>query len=152
MHCAHRSEVYIVNDKTTKRYIMKFNFKAKATVTRNHEGAKAFKMGSEMELYAAVATAGLNDQFYEAADEKLVRLRELIARTEDAFVARLAVYARERLYMRSIPLVLVVELAKIHKGEGLVKRLTARVIQRTDEITELLSYYMTANDRTGTKQ
>lgn len=131
---------------------MKFNFKAKAATTKNHEGAKAFKMGSELELYAAVATAGLNDQFYEATDEKLIRLRDLIARNDDEFVARLAVYAREQMYMRSIPLVLVVEMAKQHKGDGLVGRVATRVIQRADEITELLSYYSMANDRAGMKQ
>jgi 60 kDa SS-A/Ro ribonucleoprotein len=131
---------------------MKFNFKAKSAAVKNYEGARAFKMRPEMELYAAVATAALDDQFYEATDEKLVRLRELIAKTDDGFVARLAVYAREQMYLRSIPLVLVVEIAKTHKGDGLVGRLTARVIQRTDEISELLSYYTMANDRRGTKQ
>src|ERR1700753_2316021 len=126
---------------------MKFNFKTKAPAARNHEGARAYKMVPEMELYAAVATAGLSDQFYEASDEKLVRLRKLIANTDDAFVARLAVYAREQMYLRSIPLVLVVEMAKTHKGDVLVSRLTNRVIQRTDEIAELLSYYAIAIDR-----
>ena len=131
---------------------MKFNFKAKAATTKNHAGAKAFKMGPELELYTAVATAGLNDQFYEATDEKMIRLRELIACNDHEFVARLAVYAREQMYMRSIPLVLVVEMAKQHKGDGLVSRVATRVIQRADEITELLSYYMMANDRAGMKQ
>ena len=131
---------------------MKFNFKAKATTTTNHEGAKAFKMGPKLELYAAVATAGLNDQFYEASDEKLARLRELIARNDDDFVAKLAVYAREQMYMRSVPLVLLVEMAKKHRGDGLVGRLAARVIQRADEITEVLSYYTMSNDRAGMKQ
>ena len=56
------------------------------------------------------------------------------------------------MYLRSIPLVLVVEIAKTHKGDGLVGRLAARVIQRPDEISELLSYYTMANDRKGTKQ
>lgn len=130
---------------------MKFNFKA-TTAVRNYEGARAFEMRPEMELYAAVATAGLNDQFYEATDEKLIRIRELIARTDDGFVARLAIYAREQMYLRSIPLVLVVEMAKTHKGDGLVGRATARVIQRADEIAELLSYYAIANDRKETKQ
>jgi 60 kDa SS-A/Ro ribonucleoprotein len=131
---------------------MKFNFKAKAATTKNYEGAKAFKMGPELELYTAVATAGLNDQFYEATDEKMIRLRELIASNDDEFVARLAVYAREQMYMRSIPLVLVVEMAKQHKGDGLVSRVATRVIQRADEITELLSYYTMANYRAGVKQ
>lgn len=133
---------------------MKFNFKSKASkaATKNYEAAKAFRMTPELELYAAVATAGLNDQFYEAANEKLLRLRELISRNEAEFVAKLAIYTREQMYMRSVPLVLAVELAKVHSGDGLVGRLVARIVQRADEITELLSYYAMAGNRAGAKQ
>lgn len=45
---------------------MKFNFKTKkANATINYEKPEAFKLTPEMELYTAVATSGLNDQFYE---------------------------------------------------------------------------------------
>ncbi|MGI4733741.1 MAG: TROVE domain-containing protein [Janthinobacterium lividum] len=127
------------------------NFRSKATPVRNHEGALAYPLSPALELYAAVATAALNDQFYEAADTRLVRLRELVAQNEPMFVARLAVYAREQLHLRSVPLVLTVELARRHRGDNLVSRLVARVVQRADEILELLAYYAQANGRTGAK-
>ena len=60
-------------------------------------------------------------------------------------MAKLAVYVREKMHLRSIPLVLTVELAKQHNGDGLVSKLTNRVVQRADEITELLAYYAMAN-------
>ncbi|QNH63676.1 TROVE domain-containing protein [Hymenobacter sediminicola] len=132
---------------------MRFNlpFRKTQPTTTNHEGAAAFTLTPEVELYAAVATAALSDQFYESAETRLVRLRELVAQCEPVFVARLAVYARERMYLRSVPLVLAVELARQHRGNSLVSRLVARIVQRPDEITELLAFYAQANQRAGRK-
>lgn len=132
---------------------MRFNFMGhnqKQTV--NYEGEKAFVLTPQLELYTAVTTAGLSEQFYEKVDHKLQRIVELIEKNDPEFVAKLAVYVREQMYLRSIPMVLVVELAKVHKGDDLVSRLTKRIVQRADEITELLAYYSLANKRNGTKQ
>ncbi|WP_133272354.1 TROVE domain-containing protein [Hymenobacter radiodurans] len=130
---------------------MRFNLTLRKATTTNHEGAAAFALTPQLELYAAVATAALSDQFYETADTRLLRLRELVARNDPEFVARLAVYAREQLYLRTVPLVLTVELARLHRGDNLVSRLVARVVQRADEITELLAFYAQANERDGVK-
>lgn len=132
---------------------MKFNvLTRKKTVVKNYEGASAYKMSPQMELYAAVVTAALSDNFYESGNDKLERIKKLIAMNEAAFVAGLAIYAREKMYLRSIPLVLTVELAKLHTGDSLVSKLTERVIQRADEITELLAYYISSNARTDLKK
>jgi hypothetical protein len=132
---------------------MKFNLlsKAQKQVT-NYEGAKAFVMSAEMELYTAVVTWSLDDSFYEKNEDRMNRVRGLIARCEPLFVARLAVYARTKMYMRSVPLVLVTELAKLHSGDNLVARVTDKVIGRADEITELLACYELLNKRTGPKK
>lgn len=132
---------------------MKFNLKLKQeSGVVNHQGAKAFALTPELELYTAVATAGLDNQFYEKATDKLQRLRDLITKNDPEFVAKLAVYAREKMNLRSVPLVLTVELAKQATGNPVVGKLAGRVIQRADEITELLAYYALANDRTGIKK
>lgn len=133
---------------------MKFNFKMenKAKENVNYEGAKVFALTPQLELYTAVATAGLSDQFYEKAADKLQRLRELIEKNDTAFVAKLGVYVREKMYLRSIPLVLTVELAKSQNGNAVVSKLTNRVVLRADEITELLAYYAMANERTSVKK
>ena len=132
---------------------MKFNLlnKAQKQVT-NYEGAKAFVMSAEMELYTAVVTWSLDDSFYEKNEERMNRIRGLIAQCEPLFVAKLAVYARTKMYMRSVPLVLVTELAKLHSGDNLVARVTDKVIGRADEITELLACYELLNKRKGTKK
>lgn len=133
---------------------MKFNFtfKRKVKETINYEGEKAFVLTPELELYTAVATAGLSDQFYEKAADKMERIRSLIAKNDPSFVAKLAVYAREQMHLRSIPLVLAVELAKQQSGNPLVSKLANRVVQRADEITELLAYYAIANERNDVKK
>lgn len=150
--CTVELEVCIVKQK--RRFKMKFNFstKNKENQTDNYEGEKAFVLTPAMELYTAVATAGLSNQFYEKADNKLQRISELIEKNEAAFIAKLAVYAREQMHLRSIPLALIVELAKRCNGDDLVSKLTNRVVQRADEITELLAYYTLANDRKNVKQ
>jgi hypothetical protein len=67
-------------------------------------------------------------------------------------VAKLAIYAREKMYLRSVPLVLVTELSKIHNGDSIVRHATNGVIKRADEITEILAYYQHSNNRKGVKK
>ncbi|MEL6802976.1 MAG: TROVE domain-containing protein, partial [Bacteroidota bacterium] len=102
--------------------------------------------------YSAVVTSTLSNTFYEGDMDRVLRIRGLINQVDPEFVAQLAIYAREKMNLRSIPLVLTVELAKVWSGDDLVYRLTKRVIQRADEITELLAYYQMANERTETKK
>lgn len=120
--------------------------------TVNHENAPAYTLTPEVELYTAVATAGLSDNFYEKAGNKLERIQSLIAKNNPEFVAKLAVYTRTKMHLRSVPLVLAVELAKTNNGNGLVSKTVNGVVQRADEIAELLAYYQMANARKGTKK
>lgn len=119
---------------------------------RNHEGAAAYAMSPEMELYSSVVTASFNDQFYETGDERMNRLYELIAQVDPVFVAKLAIYAREKMYLRSVPLAMAVLLGFHHSGDALVSTTVRRVVQRADEITELLACYAKINYRGHTKK
>ncbi|GAB4023566.1 TROVE domain-containing protein [Spirosoma koreense] len=137
---------------------MKFNriitqlFNQNPTPVVNYEGAKAYSLTPEMELYSAVVTTMLNDSFYEKADQRLARIQALVDQVDPVFVAKLAVYVREQLYLRSAPVVLLAELAKVHNGDRLVSKAVGRAIQRPDEIVELLAYYQLTNNRTGAKK
>jgi hypothetical protein len=109
-------------------------------------GGEGFKMVPEMELYASVCASVLTPQYYTPhTNDQINKLKTLIRKVDPFFVAQLAVYAREQMYLRTIPLVLTVELAKCHSGDDLLRRLSRRVIQRADEITEILAYYSKAN-------
>ena len=113
--------------------------------TINHEGAEAYRLSAEMELYTAVVTTSLSNNFYETASERIQRIADLVGKCDAQFVARLAVYARQKMNLRSIPLLLVVELAKTHTGDDLVSRTIEKVIMRADEIMELLHCYQWRN-------
>lgn len=131
----------------------RFNQTAKdRTKTTNLEGGVAYTLTPEMELYSTVCTASLYPKYYEGPKDTVQRVRNLVKICDAEFVAKLAVYAREKMNLRTIPLVLTVELARVHKGDNLVSRLVQRVIQRADELTEILGYYQTANQRVGTKK
>jgi len=54
--------------------------------------------------------------------------------------------------LRSVPLVIAVEMAKAGFGSALIEETAYRVIQRADELSEILAYYSQANNRTGTKK
>jgi hypothetical protein len=132
---------------------MKFNFfNHQTTQTVKHEGAQAFMLTPEAELYSAVVTSMLNDAHYQKADQRLARIQELVGKVDPVFVAKLAVYVREQMYLRSAPMMLLGELAKVHNGDGLVGQAVGRAVQRPDEITELLAYYQLTNQRTGIKK
>jgi len=126
--------------------------KSNNTEVTNKANGQAFKVENELELYSAVCTALMNEFSYEKSDERLERIKTLISKVDPAFVAKLAVYAREKMNLRTIPLILSVELAKIHKNDNLVSSTVSRVIQRADELAEILAIYQALNNRTELKK
>ena len=111
-------------------------------LTTNHEGAQAWRMTPEWELYSTVVTTmGVEDKFYERGEDRVRRIAELVRKVQPEFVAQLAIYAREAMHLRSVPMLLLVELAQCHHGDSLVSRAVSRTVQRADEITELLMCY-----------
>lgn len=132
---------------------MKFNQNSKGKDRMiNYEGGEAYRLTPEWQLYVMTVTSSLSNTFYENVGDRLTVMRELIAKNDPQFVAQLAIYARDVMNLRSVPLVLAVELARVHRGDSTVRRLVSRVIQRADEITELLAYYQLANNRTSVKK
>ena len=109
-------------------------------------------MTPEMELYTAVVTASLSDRFYESMDGLVERIAALVTKVDPMFVAQLAVYTRTEMNLRSVPLLLLVELARCHNGDGLVSRAVSRTVQRADEIMELLMCYQWRNNSAGVKK
>ena len=132
---------------------MNYNSMLKEMKTeKNYEGARAYAMTPELELYSAVVTASLSDTFYEKQDERVDRIAQLIGKVSPEFVARLAVYTRTEMHLRSIPLLLLVELAKVHNGDNLVARAVEKTVLRADEIMELLMCYQWRNPCNGIKK
>lgn len=121
-------------------------------VVVNHEGAEAYRMAPELELYTAVVTSALEEMYYEGKTERMDRIAALVGRVSPEFVAKLAVYTRTQMNLRSIPLVLLTLLARVHSGDDLVRKAVAGTVQRADEIAELLMCYQWLNPSKGAKK
>ena len=129
---------------------MKFNNNIKEVrKIENYEGGETFVISPELELYSAVVTSSLDNKFYESDDKRLDRIAKLVAKVDPMFVAQLAIYARTQMYLRSMPMFLLVELAKVHNGDDLLSRAVEKTVLRADEITELLSCYQLRNASKG---
>ena len=80
---------------------------------RNEEGAPAYRLPVKHALAQLAATGCFNGAFYASADEQLDTLRALVAEVDDnTFLAKLAVYSRERAMMKDMPAALLVMLSK----------------------------------------
>lgn len=81
------------------------------------------------------------DQFYEDGVSLAERVAELVPAVPAEDVAALAVEAREVMNLRHAPLLLVREMARHASHRGLVAETVERIVQRPDEMTELLAIY-----------
>lgn len=77
-----------------------------ATDTRNSENAPAYALTPKQALAQYAVTGCLNGTFYASAEDQLQRVLALCDQVEPAFVAKLAVYSRERAYMKDMPALL----------------------------------------------
>ena len=127
----------------------KFNTASTKTInsnkTVNHEGEVAYTVSPELELYMLACTSIFKDKFYTKAESEFKRIQDLVPKCRPEFVAKLAVYVREKMYLRSMPIVLTNHLANKHNGDKLVSKTINRVVKRADEITEMLAYYQVIN-------
>ena len=83
----------------------------RATI-HNEAGGPAFKFPAKHALAQLAATGTFGNVFYASSRDQLDQLRSLIAEVDDnQFLAKLAVYARERAYMKDMPAALLVELS-----------------------------------------
>jgi 60 kDa SS-A/Ro ribonucleoprotein len=107
-----------------------------------HEGARGRRFTPEMELKRALMNCLLwEDQFYEDGVAVADRIKALVPLVEPARVAALAIEAREEMKLRHAPLLVVREMARQEKHRALVADTLDRVVQRPDEMTELLAIY-----------
>jgi hypothetical protein len=137
---------------------MKFNKKSPSVkntlenhpdVTLNYEGGIAFQASSKMDLLMRSATCLVNEpRFYEQNDDELMDCIGNVLIDDPAFVLKLAKFCSEKLYLRSLPLLLVAEYANstVERVPN-TRQCVSDVITRADMITELLAYQLARNER-----
>lgn len=121
----------------------KFSTKKEVADTTNYMGEKAYRRNAKVELVNAVLTSFIESTYYEKAEKRITRITELVeevAKKDPAFIAKLAVFARDEFNMRSSSHVLLGELAHAHRGDNLVGRAIERAAIRPDDITEIVAY------------
>jgi len=116
----------------------------------NYEGGMGFNVDPLTELYMRAATCLVGEpKFYESADfadQELIRATHKVLETNPEFVLQLAVYCRERMHLRSVPLVLCAEYANMAPGTvPNARKYITRVIQRADELYEIIAYQFERN-------
>jgi 60 kDa SS-A/Ro ribonucleoprotein len=77
----------------------------------NHEFAPAYKFSPEHALAQYAVTGCLNGTFYAGAEEQLAEVIKLCQNVAPEFIAKTAVYARERGFMKDMPALLCAVLA-----------------------------------------
>ncbi|MGJ4889513.1 TROVE domain-containing protein [Bradyrhizobium sp. HKCCYLS3077] len=107
-----------------------------------HEGAPSRQLAPVQALQRTLMSCLLwEDQFYEDGVAIADRITSLVAQVEPREVAGLAVRAREEMKLRHAPLLVAREMARLPQHRALVAETLARIIQRPDEMTELLAIY-----------
>jgi len=126
----------------------KFNTK-KITPQRveavNYAGGQAYEKTAEVELVSILLTSFVQDQFYKKSTDTLKRIPELLTKVDPKFAAKAAIYARTTFGMRSITHVLAVEVAKYLSGKEWSKKFFEDIINRPDDMSEIISYYFIKN-------
>jgi len=120
----------------------------------NHEGAQSFALPEKERLVTSVLTTFWNEQkFYgDNSDQILKDIRNTIKK-DPVFVAKLAIYAREQMYLRTIPVVMLGELA-IHaprQEKSFIRYAIRKVLTRPDQCIELVEYINQQGENLGKK-
>lgn len=97
-----------------------------ATDARNEENAPAYALTPKQALAQYAATGCLTQTFYAGAREQLSVVLELCEKVEPEFVAKTAIYARERGLMKDMPALLLAVLAA--KDVRLLAQVFPRVV------------------------
>lgn len=127
---------------------------ARTDSTKNYESGLAYEMSDKLKLYSMVSSWLVGEpKFYKEVDEKnnvvsenqdhiIIELIQKIAQHEPEFVLKLASYCKNKLYLRTAPLVLLSEVAISDKGKSksYVRQYTPAIIKRADELATIIAY------------
>jgi 60 kDa SS-A/Ro ribonucleoprotein len=92
----------------------------------NEAGGTAYKFSPKHALAQYAATGCFSNTFYADAGEQLEKVLELTKELDAEFIAKLAVYSREKGFMKDMPALLVAVLST--KDKALFERVFPRVI------------------------
>jgi hypothetical protein len=116
---------------------------AERTRTTNEAGGEAFEpRSSELALYQVVINNFLEDKYYEDDEDSFENVRERFAdaaQDNPEFVLKLAKYARQEMYLRQVPQLLLVLAANNENTKQYVRDYSQSIMDRADEPLEVLA-------------
>ena len=111
--------------------------------TTNHSGFDAYRMPDKAKLITQVLTSFFDEKkFYGDNSDDIKETLKRVIKDDPEFVSKLAVYARREFNMRSISHVLTAYLAHEVEGKPYVKETVRGVTVRGDDVTEIMSCYI----------
>ena len=107
--------------------------------TRNEAGGRAYTLEPKHALAQLAATGCFNGTYYAQADEQLATLKTLVDQvTDNAFLAKLAVYSRQRAMMKDMPVALLLALSK--RDPALFRKVFDRVVDNGRTLRTLVQF------------
>ena len=101
--------------------------------TTNRAGGVAYQMSDKHALVQYAVTNTFNNTYYAKAEEHLNEVRDLCDKIDPTFIAKTAVYSREKGYMKDMPAFLTAIL--VGRGEiNLVKKIFPRTIDNGKQL------------------
>ena len=105
----------------------------------NEAGGPAYTLEPKHALAQLAATGCFNGAYYATADEQLATLLTLVNRVDDnRFLAKLAVYSRQRAMMKDMPVALLVVLSK--RDPALFRQVFDRVVDNGRTLRTLVQF------------
>lgn len=113
--------------------------------TVNKAGGTAFELKDRERLVTGILTSFVAEpKYYGDTTPDIISVTRKMVKTDPEFVAKAACYARNVFHMRSISHVLAAEVAKGATGSTVVRKMVRRVVERADDITNILAYHFKA--------
>ena len=120
---------------------------------KTHNGAPAKHITAEQALRRSVMSCLLwEKEFYESGEDIATRIINLVPLVEPETVAAMAVEARTKMMLRHVPLLMIVAMLKSERHKPYVSDVIYQVVNRPDELGELVSIYTKINKIEGFKK
>ena len=111
--------------------------------TTNKSGHVAYAMADKDKLVTQVLTSFFGEEkYYGDTTNDLIKTATAVLESNPKFVANLARYARKELHLRSVSHALTALVAQNVKSKPYIKEVVNDVVERADDITEILACYL----------
>ena len=108
--------------------------------TINQAGGLAFTLDDQLQLVALLAASFTQQQAYSSGSDQIQRMVELGKKVDPLFAAKAAIYARDKMNMRSITHVLAATIGSVAKGLPWTKNFFDKIVVRPDDMIEIIGF------------